>query len=129
MENQTNQPSPVNIMQMGTGFWASKILLTAVYFQLFTHLAKQPNRSAKEIRSLLDLKCLDRHLYDFLDALSCFGFLKRDGLLETARYSNSLDTDTFLDKAKPSYIGGILEMMNHRLGKSARRIKNRAGAK
>jgi hypothetical protein len=35
--------------------------------------------------------------------------------LETASYSNSLDTDTFLDKKKPSYIGGILEMMNNRL--------------
>ena len=36
-------------------------------------------------------------------------------MLETASYSNSLDTDTFLDKNKPSYIGGILEMMNNRL--------------
>jgi hypothetical protein len=33
-------------------------------------------------------------------------------LLETASYSNSLDTDTFLDKKKPSYIGGLLEMLN-----------------
>ena len=115
MENQPNQPTPAGIMQMGTGFWASKILLTAVQFQLFTHLAKKPGMSAKEIKSLLNLKCLDRHLFDFLDALACFGFLKREGLLETARYSDSLDTETFLDKAKPSYIGGILEMMNQRL--------------
>lgn len=115
MDNQSNQPSPAVIMQMGTGFWASKILLTAVNFQLFTHLAKQPGMSAKEIKTLLKLNCTDRHLYDFLDALLCFGFLKRDGLLETARYSNSLDTETFLDKAKPSYIGGMLEMLNNRL--------------
>ena len=37
------------------------------------------------------------------------------GSLETAVYSNSVDTDTFLDKNKPTYIGGILEMMNNRL--------------
>lgn len=115
MENTANQPSPANIMQIGSGFWASKILLTAVQFQLFTHLAKQGSMAAKEIKSELNLNCTDRHLYDFLDALVCFGFLQREGLLETARYSNSVDTDTFLDKAKPSYIGGMLEMMNHRL--------------
>lgn len=115
MDNQTNQPTPATIMQIGTGFWASKILLTAVKFQLFTHLAKQPGMPAKEIKTLLKLNCTDRHVYDFLDALTCFGFLKREGLLQTARYSNGLDTDVFLDKAKPSYIGGILEMLNDRL--------------
>jgi len=25
-------------------------------------------------------------------------------------YSNTVDTDLFLDRAKPSYIGGVLEM-------------------
>jgi hypothetical protein len=115
MENKTNQPSPSSIMQIGTGFWASKILLSAIKFQLFTKLAEQKKMSAKEIKTDLNLKCTDRHLFDFLDALTAFGFLHRDGLLETASYSNSSDTDTFLDKKKPSYIGGILEMMNNRL--------------
>ncbi|RVT72804.1 methyltransferase [Flavobacterium sufflavum] len=115
MENQTNQPSPASIMQIGSGFWASKILLSAVKFELFTHLAKEGSLSAKEIKSLLKLNCTDRHLFDFLDALFSFGFLKRDGLLETAKYSNSLDTELFLDKAKTTYVGGMLEMMNDRL--------------
>ncbi|XHR93873.1 methyltransferase [Mucilaginibacter sp. UC70_90] len=35
--------------------------------------------------------------------------------MDSAIYSNTPDTDTFLDKNKPSYIGGILEMMNNRL--------------
>src|SRR5258705_3643492 len=115
MENKTNQPSPSGIMQIGTGFWASKILLSAIKFQLFTKLAEQKKMSAKEIKATLNLKCTDRHLFDFLDALTVFGFLHREGLLETASYSNSPDTDTFLDKKKSSYIGGILEMMNNRL--------------
>jgi hypothetical protein len=115
MENKNNQPSPANIMQIGTGFWASKILLSAIKFQLFSKLAEQKKMSAKAIKIFLNLNCSDRHLYDFLDALTVLGFLEREGLLETAIYSNSPDTDTFLDKNKPSYIGGILEMMNNRL--------------
>lgn len=115
MEDQTNQSSPAGIMQIGTGFWASKILLTAVNFELFTHLAKTGSMTAREIKTLLKFNCLDRHVFDFLDTLTHFGFLKREGLLDTARYSNSADTDLFLDKAKPSYIGGLLEMLNERL--------------
>ena len=117
MESQNNQPSPAGIMQIGTGFWASKILLSAIKFQLFSKLAEQKKMPAKEIKTFLNLGCTDRHVYDYLDALSAFGFLTREGLLETAVYSNSIDTDTFLDKNKPSYIGGLLEMLNNRLYK------------
>ena len=115
MEQQPNQPSPDNIMKIGTGFWASKILLTAVNFQLFTRLAEKQTMKAKEIKDIFGFKCTDRNVYDFLDALTVFGFLKREGVLDTAIYSNTVDTGTFLDKNKPSYIGGILEMMNNRL--------------
>ncbi|WDF77663.1 methyltransferase [Mucilaginibacter sp. KACC 22773] len=115
MEQQTNQPSPENIMKVGTGFWASKILLTAVSFQLFTRLAEKTTMTAKDVKNNLGLKCTDRNIYDFLDALTVFGFLKREGILDTAIYSNALEADTFLDKNKPSYIGGILEMMDNRL--------------
>ncbi len=115
MEQQNNHPTPESIMQIGTGFWASKILLTAVKFQLFTKLAEQPGMPAAEVKTMLNLKCSDRNVYDFLDALTTFGFLSREGLLETAVYSNSVDTDFFLDKKKPSYIGGMLEMLNTRL--------------
>ena len=31
------------------------------------------------------------------------------------RYANTPETDLFLDRNKPSYVGGILEMANHRL--------------
>ncbi|MEX2593328.1 MAG: methyltransferase [Anditalea sp.] len=115
MENQTNQPSPATIMQIGSGFWASKILLTAVNFQIFTRLAENKSMTAKELKTDLEFHCTDRHVFDFLDTLAGFGFLNRVGLLETAIYSNTIDTETFLDKNKPSYIGGILEMMNERL--------------
>lgn len=115
MANQNTQASPEMIMKIGSGFWASKIVLTAVNFQLFTRLAEKKSMPAAEIKTDLGLQCTDRHLFDFLDTLTGLGFLNREGVLESAIYSNSIDTDFFLDKNKPSYIGGMLEMMNNRL--------------
>jgi precorrin-6B methylase 2 len=108
------QVTPANIMQIGMGFWASKTLLTAVKLDLFTHLSLCP-LSAEEIKGKLGLG--SRGLYDFLDSLVSLGFLNRKGLKDEAFYSNNADTDLFLDKSKPSYIGGLLEMANHRLYK------------
>lgn len=104
--------NPSKIMQVGMGFWASKTLLTAVNMGLFTALS-QGGLSGREIQDRFGLG--DRSLYDFLDALVALGFLKRTGLRENARYSNSEDADFFLDRQKPSYMGGILEMANNRL--------------
>ncbi|UKM66541.1 acetylserotonin O-methyltransferase [Flavobacteriaceae bacterium GSB9] len=107
-----NQINPSKIMQIGMGFWASKTLLTAVNMELFTHLANG-SLSGKAIKNKLGLN--ERSLFDFLDTLVALGFLHRSGLKENALYSNSDDSDLFLDKNKPSYIGGILEMSNNRL--------------
>jgi len=112
MEKKVTQVDPSKIMQVGMGFWASKTVLTAVNLQLFTHLASG-ELSGQEIKTKLGLH--ERSLYDFLDALVALGFLKRRGLKENAVYSNADDTDLFLDKNKPSYIGGILEMCNNRV--------------
>ena len=43
------------------------------------------------------------------------GFLHRSGDGELATYANSPETSTFLDKASPIYLGGILEMAGARL--------------
>ena len=113
MEKMTEkQIDPSKIMQIGMGFWASKTLLTAVNMGLFTHLAKE-ELSGNDIKEKLGLH--DRGLYDFLDILVALGFLKRNGIKETSMYSNAEDTDLFLDKNKPSYVGGMLEMANNRL--------------
>lgn len=115
MNSNGNQPTPQNIMQIGTSFWPSKVLLTAVKFELFTLLAANKSMTGNEIKNALSLNCSDRHTYDFLDVLTGLKILQRQGILENAKYSNSLDADIFLDKNKPSYIGGILEMFNDRL--------------
>jgi predicted O-methyltransferase YrrM len=106
------QVEPSKIIQVGMGFWASKTLLTATHMGLFTLLAKG-ELSGNAIKGKLGLH--QRGLYDFLDTLVALGFLHRTGIKETAMYSNAEDTDLFLDKNKPSYIGGMLEMANNRL--------------
>lgn len=108
----TTQLNPSKIIQVGMGFWASKTLLTAVNMELFTHLA-DGELSGTEIGEKLGLH--PRGLYDFLDALVALGFLNRTGLVNNAKYKNADDVNIFLDKNKPSYVGGILEMANNRL--------------
>jgi precorrin-6B methylase 2 len=104
----SDDPTPDQIMQVGLGFWASKTLLSAVEMELFTELAQHPE-SGEAVRDRLGLHA--RSSQDFLDALVALGFLERgDGV-----YRNTPSTDLFLDKRKPSYIGGVLEMANHRL--------------
>lgn len=105
-------PNPDHILQIGMGFWASKTLLAAIKFKLFSVLAGG-KLSGSQIKSKLGLH--ERSLYDFLDALVALGYLQREGVYEKAQYSNTPDTDFFLDQNKPSYIGGILEMCNNRL--------------
>lgn len=104
---QASAPSPEQILQIGFGFWASKTLLSAVEMEVFTELAKHPE-DLEELTGRLGLH--PRSARDFLDTLVALGFLERhDGI-----YSNTPSTDMFLDKKKPSYMGGILEMCNHR---------------
>jgi hypothetical protein len=103
-----SEPQPGHILQVGTGFWASKALLSAVEMGLFTELAQRPE-DLETLQGRLGLH--PRSARDFLDALVALKFLERaDG-----KYANTESTDFFLDKRKPSYIGGILEMANHRL--------------
>lgn len=100
--------TPDRILQTGMAFWASKTLLSAVEMEVFTDLARHPS-DLPTLQGRLGLH--PRGAADFLDALVALGFLEReDGI-----YRNTPETDLFLDKAKPSYVGGILEMCNHRL--------------
>ncbi len=100
--------TPDAIMQLGFGYWASKALLSAVELGLFTTLAQGP-RTCESLRSELGLQ--ERGTTDFLDALVSLGMLERSG----DEYANTPATDLFLDRGKPSYIGGLLEMSNERL--------------
>lgn len=100
--------TPQKILQTGTGFWASKTLLSAVEIGIFTVLSPGP-MPFESLRRRLNLH--PRGARDFFDALVALGFLERT----EGCYRNTPETDLFLDRGKPSYIGGILEMANHRL--------------
>src|SRR5678815_3265275 len=102
------QLTPENILQTGMAFWPSKTLLCAVEIGVFTELAQGPV-NLESLQERLGLH--PRASRDFLDTLVALGFLKREG----DRYSNTPETDLYLDRKKLSYIGGILEMANRRL--------------
>jgi hypothetical protein len=107
-----SQLDPAHIMQTATAFWVSKVLLTAVEFDLFTILADQA-MTGSELGKKMRLH--PRGIYDFLDALVAGGFLERDGDGPTGRYRNTPNTAMFLNKHSPAYIGGMPEMLNARL--------------
>ncbi|MBU3889213.1 methyltransferase [Methylosinus sp. KRF6] len=110
-----SQLSPEKILGLGLGFWNSKALLSAVELGLFTVLAEGP-ADAETLRVRLGLH--ERSARDFFDALVALGMLER----ENGLYRNTAETDLFLDRAKPSYVGQILEMSNLRLFSSWNRL-------
>jgi hypothetical protein len=97
------------IMQTAMGFWASKVLLSAVELDVFGVLASGP-LDVMGLRQRLNIH--PRSARDFLDALVAQGLLQRD---PAGNYRNSDEAARFLDPAQPDYIGGIIEMFNARL--------------
>jgi ketosteroid isomerase-like protein len=105
---QPAEPTPERIMQLGFGFWSSKTLLSAIELGVFTELAKGP-LAGPRLAERLGLH--PRSYRDFFDALVALGMLER----RRDVYANTAETDFLLDRAKPSYVGGLLEMGNARL--------------
>jgi precorrin-6B methylase 2 len=103
-----NQIIPDKIIQTGMAFWASKTLLSAIELGVFTALSKG-STTLDTLSNQIGLH--PRSARDFLDTLVALEFLSRKDEL----YANTSETDLFLDRNKPSYVGGILEMANHRL--------------
>ncbi|MEO3759222.1 methyltransferase [Mycobacterium sp. B14F4] len=101
--------TPDAIMQLGLAFWGSKTFLSAIELGVFGVLSQVGPLDGEGLRERLGLH--PRSALDFFDALVALGMLHRDD----GRYSNTAETDLFLDPAKPTYMGGTLEMCNARL--------------
>src|SRR5688572_30319429 len=105
--------TPARIMEVGLGFWPSKVLLSAIELGLFTELGGGKAMTGRELQDALRLH--PRANPDFFDTLVALGFLDRDGDGPTSRYRNTPETAAFLDRKSPQFMGGILEMANARL--------------
>jgi O-methyltransferase domain/Dimerisation domain len=103
----STQPGADRIEQVAFGFMASKVFFGAIEFGVFTELAKQP-LDGQALTERLSLH--PRSARDFLDALVALGMLERRDEI----YSNTTETDFYLDRAKPTYIGNFFEMYNVR---------------
>ena len=105
---KTTSPTPDAILQTAFGFWNSKVLLTAVTFDLFTTLGQRRLTGAESGKKL---GIHPRGVADFLDALVAMKFLEREGDGADAKYFNTPATALYLDRNSPRYIGGIPEML------------------
>ncbi|GAA3882137.1 methyltransferase [Saccharothrix violaceirubra] len=106
MTTQTTSPRP--LLELGTGFWASKTLLSAVELGLFTVLGTGP-ATEEQVREKLGLH--PRSTRDFLDALVALGVLEREGDL----YANTPATALYLDENQDGYLGGWMRQASSRL--------------
>jgi precorrin-6B methylase 2 len=96
------------VMQLASGFWPSKALLSAVELNLFGALAAGP-LAAEALRERLGIH--PRAARDFFDTLVALGLLERDA---AGRYANGAEAARFLDPASPGYMG-FIEVLNARL--------------
>ena len=101
--------SPEHILQVGLGFWGSR---TSAERRGTGPLHRAGGQAGHRRRAAhAARRCIPRSARDFFDALVALGFLERtDGI-----YTNTPAARLFLDRNKPSYVGGILEMCSRRL--------------
>jgi hypothetical protein len=104
-------PNPDHIMRIASGYGVSKALLSAVGLGLYSRLSDGP-MTLDEVMNEYGL--LRRPAKDFLDLLVSVDLLGRAGDGEGACYHNTEATAAFLDRTKPGYIGGIIEIWDQR---------------
>jgi hypothetical protein len=100
---------PQDIVQLGMSFWSSRLILAAVDAGVFSALAGGP-MCEQELADILGWH--PRAAGTAFDALVEAGLLRRD---KAGRYANTFRSALFLDRAKPSYVGGLMELSSTRL--------------
>jgi hypothetical protein len=101
-------PNRDRIMDLAYGFRAAKVLLSAVELDVFTVLAERP-RDLDSLRTKIRIS--ERGARDFFDTLVALGLIERDA---SDQYRNTAESEFYLDRRKPTYIGGELAYLNTR---------------
>jgi kynurenine 3-monooxygenase len=96
------------IFSLALSFWNAKVLMSAVELGVFSELSAGP-RSTKSLATRIGIH--ERGAKDFFDALTSLGLLERS----QDAYANSWGAQRFLVPSAQSYIGGALDLANHRL--------------
>lgn len=108
MTDSPELPSPAPILQLVMAFYGSQALITAIELDVFSQLSGEFVDIATA-EATLGLH--PRGSRDFLDALVALGLLDRS----SAGYRASTAARTYLDRTKPTYVGGYAMMAKHYL--------------
>jgi SAM-dependent methyltransferase len=97
--------NPKEIRELASSFQKSRILLSGVELDIFTHI-DESGSSVNQIKERLNLNL--QACERLLNALVSLGFLtKKEGL-----YYNTPDSKEYLSKKSPEYLGGLMHA-NH----------------
>jgi hypothetical protein len=95
-------------VELGSGYRRAKVLLSAIELDLFTVLAERP---LDEVMLTQSLGLHRRAARDFFDALVALGLIERSA---EGFYSNTPETNAYLNRNGGSYLGGIFDQFNMR---------------
>ena len=122
-EAPLNNISLSPIMQMATGFWVSKTLMTAVELGVFTKISAYEKDNDSTSLTLAEFQNIigiqeRRPAEAFTTALVSLGLLKLNKKNNGEKtFANSEVSSMFLDKSKSTYIGDVVTMFDERLYK------------
>ncbi|HEY7431808.1 MAG TPA: methyltransferase [Streptosporangiaceae bacterium] len=106
--------TPLPLMQLTTGFWASKTLFAAHELDLFALLERRGGGTAEQVAA--DLKIAERPAEMLLTACASLGLLDK----RRRRYENSPIAAKYLVPGKPDYFGDFIAFNDKRVYDSYR---------
>ena len=113
-------PVADRLLNMAWAFLPSRMLLYADDLGLFTELAREP----ADLATLCDRFGIDEEVASqFLTTLAGLGLIEQHGGL----YRNAADVGLYLDPAKPSYIGNLLELARCAMRDTGGTYESRSG--
>jgi hypothetical protein len=104
----SEHPYANRLLEIGSAYRQAKVLLSAVELGVFSELATGP-LDASDLANRVQVH--SRAARDFFDALVAVGLLRRD---DKGRYRNTEESDRYLDRAKPTYLGPSFDQYNRR---------------